>query len=79
LWISTGFNADPNPAFYVNAVPDPDRALMTKFSKLLQAEKNLFIFISKIAIYLSLGPHEGRASLMRSLYLSKENIRHLKT
>jgi hypothetical protein len=23
LWIHTGFNADPNPAFYLNADPDP--------------------------------------------------------
>jgi hypothetical protein len=24
LWIRTGFNADPDPAFFVNADPDPD-------------------------------------------------------
>jgi hypothetical protein len=23
LWIRIGFNADPDPAFYLNAVPDP--------------------------------------------------------
>ncbi len=24
LWIRTGFNADPDPAFYLNVDPDPD-------------------------------------------------------
>ncbi len=24
LWIHTGFNADPDPAFYLNADADPD-------------------------------------------------------
>ncbi len=24
LWIRTGFNADPDPAFYLNADQDPD-------------------------------------------------------
>jgi hypothetical protein len=24
MWIRIGFNADPNPAFLVNADPDPD-------------------------------------------------------
>jgi hypothetical protein len=28
LWINTGFNADPNLAFYLNADPDPGANLM---------------------------------------------------
>jgi hypothetical protein len=35
--------------------------------------------ISKIAINLSLDPHEGLPSYSRSLQPSKENILHLKT
>ncbi len=38
-----------------------------------------FFFISKTAIYLSLGLHKERPSYRRSLQLSKENIQHLKT
>ncbi len=50
-------NADPHTAFSVNVdpcpVPDPDQ-------KILQLKKILFLM--KIAIYLSLGLHEGRSS-----------------
>ncbi len=38
-----------------------------------------FIFIKKIAIYLSLGLHKGRPSYKRSLRPSKENTQHFKT
>jgi hypothetical protein len=36
--------------------------------------KKIDIFLSTIAIYLSLGLHKGRPSYRRSLQLSKENI-----
>ncbi len=36
-------------------------------------------FLSKIAIYLSLGLHKGSPSCRRSLQPSKENIQHFKT
>ncbi len=45
----------------------------------LQLNKKLDIFLSKIAIYLSLGLHKGRTSYKRSLQPSKENIQHFKT
>jgi len=47
---------------------------MTKNGKKLQL-KNLILFGSKVAIYL----HKGRASNMRNLQPSKENIQHFKT
>jgi hypothetical protein len=42
------------------------------------AEKDDFL-LSKLAIYLSLGLHEGRPSCRRILQPPKENTRHLKT
>jgi hypothetical protein len=43
------------------------------------AKKFVYIFfLSKIAIYLSLGLHKGRPSYRRSLQPSKENIQHFK-
>jgi hypothetical protein len=40
LWIRIGFNADSDPAFLVNADPDPD--LMIKNWKNLQLRKFMF-------------------------------------
>ncbi len=59
LWIRIGLIADPYPAFFVNADsdPNPDPTNLEKFP----AEK-MYIFLSKIAIYLSLGLHKGRPS-----------------
>jgi hypothetical protein len=37
-----------------------------------------FFFISKIAIFLSLGLHKGCPSYRRNLQPSKENIQHCK-
>jgi hypothetical protein len=51
---------------------------MTKNLKNFTAEK-MYIFLSKIAIYLSLGLYKGRPSYRRSLQLSKENIQQFKT
>ncbi len=56
------------------------RVLMTKnWRKKVSAEKKLYFFSSKIAIYLSLGLHKGRPSHRRSLQPSKENIPLFKT
>jgi len=33
LWIRVGFNADPDPAFYLNADPDPDPGQTFKSQK----------------------------------------------
>jgi hypothetical protein len=41
--------------------------------------KKVDIFKIKIAIYLSLGLHEGSPSYRKSLQPSKENIHHFKT
>jgi hypothetical protein len=53
LWICIGFNADPDPAFEVNADPDPYPGI--------QVEKFLKKF-DQIATNLSQGLHEGRRS-----------------
>jgi hypothetical protein len=56
------------------------RVLMNqKLEKKFTAEKKNIFFRSKVAIYLSLGLHNGRLSYSRSLHLSKENIWHFKT
>jgi hypothetical protein len=55
------------------------RVLITKNLKKYKAEKNLYFFRSKIAIYLSLGLYNGRPSYRRSLQLSQENIQQFKT
>jgi hypothetical protein len=55
-----GFNANPDPAFQVNANLDPvqgSRAWMTKNWKNLLLKKIIFLK-SKIAIYLSLRLHK---------------------
>jgi hypothetical protein len=68
-----------------NTDPDPDpiqygsRALMTKNLKKITAENFFFFFISKTAIYLSLGLHKVCPSYRRSLQYSKEAIQHFKT
>jgi hypothetical protein len=75
-------NTDPDPAFQVNPDPVPDLdpnsgfwwPKMTKKIKL----KKIIFFKSKIAIYLSLGLHNGRPSYRRSLQPSKENSQHFK-
>jgi hypothetical protein len=52
---------------------------MTKNFKKITAGKLLYIYFgSKIAIYLSLGLHEGRISYRRSLQPLKDNIQHFK-
>jgi hypothetical protein len=55
------------------------RVLITKNLKKYKAEKNLYFFQSKIAIYLSLCLYNGRPSYRRSLQLSQENIQQFKT
>jgi hypothetical protein len=82
-----GFNADPDPVYKINAVPDPIRTQpyyrvflsYLKIVEFLTGGKNLIFFKSKIALDLSLGFHEGRPSDRRILQLSKENIQHFKT
>jgi hypothetical protein len=51
---------------------------MTKNRKNLQPKKR-DIFLSKIAIYLSLDLHKGHTSHRRNLQPSKENIQHFRT
>jgi hypothetical protein len=53
------------------------RALMTKNWQKITAEKKFFI--SKTAIYLSLGLHKVCPGYRRSLQLTKEAIQHFKT
>ncbi len=56
------------------------RALMTKnWKKITAGKKNLIFFLSKTAIYLSLGLHKVCPSYRRSLQLTKEAIQHFKT
>ncbi len=52
--------------------------LMTKVIK-SYSWKNSYLFISKIAVRLSLGIHEGRPSYRRSLQRSVESIKLFKT
>ncbi len=54
LRIRTGCNADPEPAFKVNADPDPVQD--PGFWR--QILKNKIYFLSKIEIYLSVGLHK---------------------
>jgi hypothetical protein len=74
-------------SFFPDPDPDPEfdvgdqygsRALMTKNRKKITAEI-FFFFLSKTAIYLSLGLHKVCPSYSRSLQLSKEAIQHFKT
>jgi hypothetical protein len=59
-----------------NTDPDPIRIQGFNDQKL---NKNVFFFISKTAIYLSLGLHKVCPSCRRSLQLSKEAIQHFIT
>jgi hypothetical protein len=49
LWISTGFNADPDPAFYLNADPDshPDQTLKLQEIELLH-EKYRYSYLKSV-------------------------------
>ncbi len=79
---------DPDPEFDVG---DPygsgfririqygSRALMTKNWKKITPEKKVNFFLSKTAIYLSLGLHKVCPGYRRSLQLTKEAIQHFKT
>ncbi len=80
------FNADPDPdpAFFLIPETDPDPVphldfLWPKIEKKIKFVIFLLFFVSKIAIYLSLGLHKGSTSYRRSLQTSKENIQHFKT
>jgi hypothetical protein len=56
------------------------RVLMTKRIEKNTAENFVYLFfLSKNAIYLSLGFHQGRPSCRRSLQPSKEKNQHFKT
>ncbi len=70
--------------FRLNTDPEPDPIRIQGFDE--QKLGNIFcwnkkfdIFLSKIAIYLSLGLHKGRPSYKTSLQPSKENIHHFKS
>jgi hypothetical protein len=55
--------------------PDPDLAFKAEY----QSGSGSRAFMTKTAIYLSLGIHKVCASYRRSLQLSKEAIQHFKT
>jgi hypothetical protein len=64
--------------------PDPDPIRIQGFNdqklkKKLQLKKKLNFFLSKTAIFLSLGLHKVCPSYRRSLQVSKEAIQHFKT
>ncbi len=61
-----------------NADRDSDQGIWWPKVENFSCLKNLLLFWSKIAIYLSLGLHEGRLSYRRSLQTSK-NIQNTKT
>jgi hypothetical protein len=64
------FNADPDPAFFLFADPDP--VPNPGFWWLKIGKKTYFIFLgSKIAIYLSLGLYKGCTSYKRGLQPSE--------
>jgi hypothetical protein len=69
---------DTYPAvFRSNPDPDPIRIQgfdEQKFEKNYNWEKIKYFFLSKIAIYLSLGLHKGHPSYRRRLQPSKENF-----
>ncbi len=72
------FFPDPDPEFDVGDQYG-SRALMTKIVKKLPLKKKEIFFLSKTAIYLSLGLHKVCAGYRRSLQLTKEAIKHFKT
>jgi len=49
-----------------------------KFEKIYRWKKMIFFFISKIAMFLSLGLLKERSSYRKSIQPSKENIQHFK-
>jgi hypothetical protein len=59
--------------------PDPDPSFQVKSETKNKLKQFFSFFLSKIAIYLSLGLHKGLPSYRRSLHPSKENIQHFKT
>jgi hypothetical protein len=67
------------PAVF-SSVVDPDPGWACDDQKLKKYSRNFFksFFLTKIAIYFSLGLHKGHPSYMRSLQPSKENILHFK-
>jgi hypothetical protein len=76
LWILIGFNANPDPAFWVNADPDPalDPGRIYGFDgKKTDNDKNHF-FYQEIAIYFSLRPYKGRLSYRSTTSNSKHKI-----
>jgi len=68
---------DPDPAFFSSC---RSRVLKTKNLKIVTAGQKILylIFLSNIAVYLSLGLHKRIPSYRRSLRPSKESIQHLK-
>ncbi len=76
------FNADPDPAFFPIADPDPvpnPGFWWPKVVKNLQLKFFLSIFWIINCNLLILRPPYGRTSYRRSLQPSKENIQHFKT
>jgi hypothetical protein len=55
LWICIGFNADPDPAFLVNADPD-ERIWLPKIVKNYKWEKILIFYIKKYNIFIPMPP-----------------------
>jgi hypothetical protein len=62
-----------------NPDPDPIRIQGFNYQKLKKNYSRNFFFLSKTAIYLSLGLHKVCPSYRRSLQLSKEAIQNFKT
>ncbi len=59
LWIRTGFNSDPDPAFYVNADPDtdPDPGFLgPKIGEKLQLEQNLNFLVKNCNLLIPRPP-----------------------
>ncbi len=77
------FYADPNPAFFLIADPDPvqnPRFRWPNLEKICSWKKLDTVPLDKtIATKVSLCLHKGRAIYMRSLQPSKKNIQHCKT
>jgi hypothetical protein len=70
LWIRIGFNADSDPAFLVNADPDPD--LMTKKWEKLTAEKIYVFLIKNWNLLISRAPERTSKLQEKSLSLKRE-------
>jgi hypothetical protein len=79
LWIRIGFNEDPDtepdPAFLSMRIRIQIQGFDDQNLKHVHLRKIFIFFLSKIAIYLSLGLHKGRPSYRRSLHpLERENL-----